>query len=114
MNDQSLEVQLARLDERLQHISENQKSEQEFKRWIREQLTEITTNQGNLNNRMSTLEQSFAKNAPTIEEFITIKHKVVGAGVVGKWIWAILGGLIGTLFAMRADLIALITWFRGG
>ena len=43
--------------------------------------------------RLKNVEDSFAKSEPTIEEFITIKHKVAGAGVFGKWAGAGAHGL---------------------
>jgi hypothetical protein len=47
--------------------------------------------------------------ATTIEEFITIKHKVVGAGRLGKWLWAVGAFLLGTASGAREHIIAWLT-----
>ncbi|AWY08127.1 hypothetical protein HOT48_gp112 [Klebsiella phage ZCKP1] len=46
---------------------------------------------GDLSTRLKRVEESITKSEPTIEEFITIKHKVAGAGIFGKWAWAVAG-----------------------
>lgn len=59
---------------------------------------------------LSRLEDSLAKSEPTIEEFITIKHKVAGAGIFGKCSWDVAGAIIGVLAAARREVFA---WFAG-
>jgi len=57
---------------------------------------------------VSDVKTKLAGQAPTIEEFITIKHKVVGAGKAGKWLWAIGAFLIGSVYSSRE---AVVSWF---
>ena len=64
-----------------------------------------------MDNRLKNVEDNLAKNEPTIEEFITIKHKVVGAGIFGKWVWAGAGAIIGVL-AADAENVAVFCGFR--
>ena len=80
-----IEVMLARLDERFRTLFENQKSEKEDLANLEKSLVELSKSVAAMDNRLKNVEDSLAKNEPTIEEFITIKHKVVGAGIFGKW-----------------------------
>ena len=103
------EIQLARLDERmkmlLDRMEDNQESHAQTRDWMRKTdytLQDITSRVGNV-------ETSLSKAAPTIEEFMTIKHKVIGAGLVGKWMWLTLGTLLGLMISMREQLIKMFT-----
>lgn len=102
---ESTEIQLARLDERMKMIldrmEDNQESHAQTKDWMRKTdftLQDITT-------RVGGVENSLSKAAPTIEEFMSIKHKVIGAGLAGKWIWLTMGTLLGLVISMREQLI---------
>ena len=108
MSGESPEVQMARLDERLKTIlsrldeaKEDQKSQE---RWMDRTDIALTA----INNRVENVEASLAKASPTIDEFLVIKAKVVGAGVFGKWLWLGLGGLIGLLAGGRTMIFE---WF---
>lgn len=59
---------------------------------------------------LARLEDSLAKSEPSIEEFITIKHKIAGAGIFGKWVWAGAGAIIGVLATARRERFS---WFAG-
>lgn len=61
--------------------------------------------------RVTNVENSFAKTAPTIDEFIKIKQKITGAGIAGKWLWTGFGMVLGVLISMR-DLV--FHWFVKG
>lgn len=102
---ESTEAQIARLDERLKSIillmgdaSESQHRQQEWMTTVNQTLVAIGT-------RVESVEHSLAKASPTIDEFITIKHKIQGAGAVGKWLWVALGFLVGTAYSMRETLL---------
>lgn len=105
-----IEVMLARLDERFRTLFENQKSEKEDLAKLEKSLVELSKSVAAMDNRLKNVEDSLAKNEPIIEEFITIKHKVVGAGIFGKWVWAAAGAIIGILAATRREIFA---WFAG-
>lgn len=77
---------------------------------LEETLVQLKDSITKMDNRLKNVEESLAKNEPTIEEFITIKHKVVGAGIFGKWVWAAAGAIIGILAATRREIF---TWFAG-
>lgn len=99
-------VQMARLEERLKGISEGLTLDRESRKQQYETMNEISRSLSSLDNRVGVVEKGFADSAPTIEEFITIKHKVVGAGIAGKWMWAAAGVIISMIFTFRREIIA--------
>ena len=104
------EVMLARLDERFKTLFENQERERKDRAKLEHSLASLKESVTDVSNRLRTVEDSLARNEPTIEEFITIKHKVVGAGIFGKWVWAAAGAIIGILAMTRREIFA---WFAG-
>ncbi len=91
-------------------LFENQTRDRQDREKLEETLSELRDSINDIGNRLKNVEDSLAKNEPTIEEFITIKHKVVGAGIFGKWVWAGAGAIIGILAAARREIFA---WFAG-
>ena len=91
-------------------LFENQTRDRQDREKLEETLVELWDSINDIGNRLKNVEDSLAKNEPTIEEFITIKHKVVGAGIFGKWVWAGAGAIIGVLAAARREIFA---WFAG-
>lgn len=91
-------------------LFENQTRERQDREKLEETLVELRDSINDIGNRLKNVEDSLAKNEPTIEEFIAIKHKVVGAGIFGKWVWAGAGAIIGVLAAARREIFA---WFAG-
>lgn len=108
--NESGELLLVRLEERLKTLFENQTRDRQDREKLEETLVELRDSINDIGNRLKNVEDSLAKNEPTIEEFITIKHKVVGAGIFGKWVWAGAGAIIGVLAAARREIF---TWFAG-
>lgn len=104
---ESNEAQLARLDERLKAIMAELEKATTSRKDQYERLEAMGRSLLSIDNRVEKVENSLAANAPTIEEFITIKHKVVGAGVMGRWLWLAGGAVISFVFTMRE---ALFTW----
>lgn len=107
---ESSEVVLARLDERFRTLFENQERERADRAKLEQSLATLKESVTDMSNRLRSVEDSITKSEPTIEEFITIKHKVVGAGIFGKWVWAGAGAVIGVLAATRREIFA---WFAG-
>lgn len=101
-----VKVQMARLEERLKVITEGLAQDRESRKQQYETMHNISQSLASLDHRVGVVEKGFADSAPTIEEFVTIKHKVVGAGIAGKWLWTIAGCLIGMLFTFRREIIA--------
>ena len=91
-------------------LFENQTRDRQDREKLEETLVELRDSINDIGNRLKNVEDSLAKSEPTIEEFITIKHKVAGAGIFGKWVWAGAGAIIGVLAAARREIFA---WFAG-
>ena len=108
--NESGELLLVRLEERLKTLFENQTRDRQDREKLEETLVELRDSINDIVNRLKSVEDSLAKSEPTIEEFITIKHKVAGAGIFGKWVWAGAGAIIGVLAAARREIFA---WFAG-
>lgn len=108
MSGESSEVQIARLDERLQQILRELELSRDGRKQQYEKLETISQNVALLETRVKGVEDGLNKASPTIDEFLVIKHKVVGAGLLGKWVWAFGGGLLSTLAFSREAIFA---WF---
>ena len=110
MSNDSSGVLLAILEERLQTLIKNHEKDEKNQEKLEAALSDLKLSMQKLESRLKSVEDSLAKSEPTIEEFITIKHKVVGAGIFGKWVWAGAGAIIGVLAAARREIFA---WFAG-
>ena len=77
MSDESTSVLLARLEERLETLFKNQEKEERSKEKLEQTLSGLRDSVQQMEGRLKSVEDSLAKSEPTIEEFITIKHKVV-------------------------------------
>lgn len=58
---------------------------------MEESIKKLSESMGDLSTRLKRVEESITKSEPAIEEFITIKHKVAGAGIFGEWARAVAG-----------------------
>lgn len=107
---ESTEIQLARLDERmkmlLDRMEDNHQSHTQTREWMRKTDDTLFA----IGNRVVNVESSLQKAAPTIEEFLSIKHKILGAGIAGRWMWVTFGTLLGIVISMREQVIR---WFTG-
>lgn len=105
------EIQLARLDERLKMVLDRMEENYESHAKTRAWMGQVDHTLSEINHRVGSVESSLAKSAPTIEEFMVIKNKVLGAGIAGKWLWAALGALLTLVITAREHLIR---FFTGG
>lgn len=103
-----VEAQIARLAERMNTILEEMAQARDGRKHQYEKLEDLGRSILKLDNRVESVENSLARASPTIDEFITIKHKVAGAGMLGKYVWAIGGGLLSALAFGREAIFA---WF---
>jgi hypothetical protein len=104
MSNESVEIQMARQEERMKTILFRMEEDRLEHRQSRERIDSISHSLNAIGSRVENVESSLARATPTIDEFITIKHKVVGAGLMGKWAWTIGAGIIGFLFGLRAEI----------
>jgi chromosome segregation ATPase len=101
----SLEVQLAVLGEQYKFIQKELEEAKAARKTQYEKMEEQSVSLANMGNRLKAVEESLTKQSPTIEEFITIKHKITGAGIFGKWAWGTLAFLIGLAFSFRVEIV---------
>lgn len=106
MSTESTEVKLARMEERLNTVLGGLQQDRESRKQQYDTLEDIGRSLLLIDNRVQSVEKRLTEAGPTIDEFITIKHKVVGAGVLGKWIWAIGASLITILYTSREAILA--------
>lgn len=104
----TIEQELGRISGQLDILMRASDKAEESRKKTHEEIETIRLNQERTNNRLKIVEDSISKNAPTIEEFITIKHKVVGAGAMGKWLWVAGSFLLGAAFAIRTNIESLL------
>lgn len=87
-----------------QHILEALKRIEESVRSLEKSGQDSAIQAVEMTSRISRLEDSMNANAPTIQEFVTIKHKVQGAGKFGTLLWAG-GAALLTLIATSREAI---------
>jgi len=105
MGNPSLEAQLGRLAGQQDMILRELTSASEGRKQQYAAIEEIRGTLVSFDSRMTTVEENLTKFEPTIEEFISIKTKVVGAGKLGKFLWAV-GAIILALAAkFREEII---------
>lgn len=106
---ETVEVRVARLEEQLKFLVEDAREAKASRASQYESIEALSKAVLSMGTDMTEVKTKLAGQAPTIEEFITIKHKVVGAGKLGKWVWITLGGLITFLFSSREAIIGWLT-----
>ena len=106
---ESLEVKIARIEEQNKALREEMQLAKEGRKAQYETLENIGRTLIKLDNRIEGVEYSLAKAAPTIDEFVNIKLKVQGAGILGKWAWAAGASLITFLYTTREAIFAWMT-----
>lgn len=94
-----LQEQMKTILTRLDEAKEESKGQ---KRWMREMSNTLS----DVDRRLGGVEENFARASPTIDEFMVIKHKVVGAGLLGRWLWTGLGALLTFLYTIRETVFS--------
>lgn len=107
MGSESVEIQAARMDEQIKAIREELQMARDSRKQQYEMIESIGQTLIRIDSRVTGVEQSLVTNAPTIQEFVDIKMKVQGAGLAGKWAWAIVASVVTFLFSIRE---AALTW----
>lgn len=102
--NENIEAQLARMDERMKMIVASLEQDRSSRKEQYENAEQTRLTLQDISSRLGAVEKGLADNAPTIEEFITIKHKVAGAGVAGRWAWVAVAAVISVLFTMRKEI----------
>lgn len=105
---EQLEVQIARMQERMIHFIDGFDEHKQTTKDMEQEVLKISVWCRAQDRRMDALEQQFADASPTISEFITLKQQAIGAGRLGKALWVTGGVLIGAAYYMREKLLSLI------
>lgn len=106
-----IEVQLARMDERMKSILQAQQANSEAQAAQFRQLHALDNTMHSLKERVSDMEESIANAGPALAEYTMIKHKVIGAGLAGKWIWVAASFVLGAIASSKG---AILSWFSHG
>lgn len=106
---ESVEVRVARLEENMKFLVKDAEQASLNRKSQYTAIEAIQSTVSNMATTMTSLKDKLDGQAPTIEEFITIKHKVVGAGRLGKWLWAVGAFLLGIAYGAREYIIAWLT-----
>lgn len=104
MDDTTIAVQLGKLAGQVEMIMrELEYASKERKEQV-SALQNVGRDVSDISAKVKTLEQNLIKFEPTIDEFIDIKKKVIGAGKLGKWLWGAVATVIGIIFAVRTEI----------
>lgn len=109
MSGESVEVRVARLEENLRFLVEEAREAKASRKSQYETNELVSRFMTNLSNDVQLVRDKLAGQTPTIEEFITIKHKVEGAGKAGTLFWSIGSALLGAL----ASAVMVFKYFTG-
>ena len=88
------EIQLARLEERCKFILQELMEAKEARQVQYDTLV-------NMGHRLEAVETTLKEQAPAVKEFLTIKGRVIGAGMAGKGVWMAATAAIGVIFHYR-------------
>lgn len=105
-NGESVEVKIARIDERVEGVRDELTLAREARKHQYEMLEKVNQTLIRLDGRVTGVEQTLTAVTPTIDEFVNIKVKVQGAGMAGKALWAVGATLISVAFACRESILA--------
>jgi len=97
---ESVEVRVARLEENIKFLVKETEQASASRKGQYEAIETIQR-------AIECMKAKLDGQTPTIEEFITIKHKVVGVSKFGKYIWAIGSFIIGVVWSHKE---AIGTW----
>jgi len=106
---ESVEVRVARLEEQLKFLVDDAKEAKINRKGQYDSIEALRHAMATMAGEVGEVKSKLAGQAPTIEEFITIKHKVVGAGKLGKWLWAIGAFIIGSVFSAREGILSMLS-----
>lgn len=108
-NGESVEVKIARIDERVESVRDELALAREARKQQYEMIEKVNHTLLKLDGRVTGVEQTLTSVTPTIDEFVNIKVKVQGAGMAGKALWAIGGTILTCVFAFRE---AIMQWIH--
>lgn len=102
MDENDPRMQMAVLQAR---IDEQMKTIFNLVNEVRQGQQEMTVAIAKMDSRMDGVEQSLSKAQPTLDDYIEVKHKIVGAGRMGALIWTTAISLVGVLVYFKDTII---------
>jgi hypothetical protein len=106
---ESVEVRVARLEENMKFLVKETEQASVSRKGQYEAIETIQRAIEGMAASVASVKAKLDGQTPTIEEFITIKHKVVGASKFGKYIWAISSFIIGVVWSHKEVIGTWIT-----
>lgn len=101
MSNESIEVRIARLELTIDHMKQGLDEDRQARKEDYLHLRNLTNSVLEMGAQMKQVHATLASNAPTIAEFVEVKHQVQGAGKLGRWIYAAAGVAIGALVTFK-------------
>jgi hypothetical protein len=108
MRNETVETRVARLEEQMQYLFKQAEETHEAQavqlkatEGLQLSINKVSTSILQMTNSIATMNGQLAAHAPTIEEFLVMKQKVQGAGILGKWLWGAGAVLITILYTSR-------------
>lgn len=98
----NIEISIGKLTAQMDMVVKGMEDARQSRKEQYQGIQNLNEAVSSLVNRVGTVERQLMEVSPTIAEFIAIKHKVNGAGLLGKMLWAF-GGV----------LLASIAWING-
>ena len=105
---ESQEAQMARHDERIKSIIDNQATYRKDMTELSNQFGQMFQMLSNIENRLKVVEESMEPNADMLEEYNALKHEVAGARRIMKVIWGIIAGLFALGLTLRNEIASLL------
>lgn len=100
---ESDKVALARLDERLE---QQMRTLFGLVKEIQTMQSELTTKMTKVDGRLDNVENALSRAQPTLNDYIEVKHKIVGAGKMGAMLWTGFIGVVGTAVYCKDYILA--------
>ena len=104
---ESPEVQAARLDERLKSIQNMLQQNQVSSKELHNKVEQLYTLLIDIDSRVKVLEEQVKEQSSMYEEFTQLKHEVIMAKRIMRWIWFAISGLVAFGVSLKAELFAL-------
>lgn len=106
---ETTETRIARLDEQVKTLVDKVNKNQDAVANVNSWMASVDNTLSSMNYRFSSVEQNVTRSVEAINEFNSIKNKVIGASLAGKWVWTALGVGFTLLYAFHGSIIKILT-----
>jgi len=101
-----IQIVLKRLDQLEGHLESDRINSSDSRRRLHEKIDGLEKTIDNLDRRLEHVEKVMSTTNPMFTEYMAYKQRVIGAGIVGRWLWFI-GGI---LLSAAASAAAVYAW----